>query len=80
MGRIKTVTDNTALILVDACDSRKTVKKAAAARAAELEGSTAPGEDGGEEPPADAGENDPEEPTQGEATPPEEPPAGGEGE
>ncbi|WP_346298493.1 hypothetical protein [Alistipes sp.] len=80
MGRIKTVTDNTALILVDACDSRKTVKKAAAARAAELEGSTAPGEDGGEEPPADAGENDPEEPAQGEATPPEEPPAGGEGE
>ena len=44
MHRIKTVTDDTALILIDACESRKTVKKAAAARAAELEGSTAPGE------------------------------------
>lgn len=44
MHRIKTVTDDTALILIDACESRKTVKKAAAARAAELEGGTAPGE------------------------------------
>lgn len=35
--RIKTVTDATALIVIDACDSRKTVKKAAADRAAELE-------------------------------------------
>ena len=51
MHRIKTVTDDTALILIDACESRKTVKKAAAARAAELEG--VPGTEGtpGEEPP-----------------------------
>lgn len=68
MGRIKTVTDNTALILVDACDSRKTVKKAAAARAAELEGSTAPGE-----------AIPPEETGGAEHESGEEPPVGGEG-
>ena len=37
-ARVKAITDGTALILIDACDSRKTIKKAAAARAAELEG------------------------------------------
>lgn len=41
---IKAIMDDNTLILIDACESRKTVKKAAAARAAELEGSTAPGE------------------------------------
>ncbi len=46
--RIKTITDGMALILIDACDSRKTVKKAAAARAAALEGD----EPGTGEPPA----------------------------
>lgn len=44
--RIKGITDGAALIVIDACDSRKTVKKAAAARAAELE------EPGNGEPPA----------------------------
>ena len=68
MGRIKTVTDNTALILVDACESRKTVKKAAAARAAELEGGTAPGE-----------AIPPEETGGAEHESGEEPPVGGEG-
>lgn len=34
--RIKAIMDDNTLIVVDACDSRKTVKKAAAARAAEL--------------------------------------------
>lgn len=68
MGRIKTVTDNTALILIDACESRKTVKKAAAARAAELEGGTAPGE-----------AIPPEETGGAEHESGEEPPVGGEG-
>ncbi|MBQ2634056.1 MAG: hypothetical protein IJF88_05720 [Oscillospiraceae bacterium] len=35
--RIATTTDATALIVIDACDSRKTVKKAAAERAQTLE-------------------------------------------
>lgn len=35
--RIATITDATALIVIDACDSRKTVKKAAAERAKALE-------------------------------------------
>ena len=35
--RIATITDATALIVIDACDSRKTVKKAAADRAKALE-------------------------------------------
>ncbi len=35
--RIAGMTDATALIVIDACDSRKTVKKAAAERAAELD-------------------------------------------
>lgn len=68
MHRIKTVTDDTALILIDACESRKTVKKAAAARAAELEGGTAPGE-----------AIPPEETGGAEHESGEEPPAGGEG-
>lgn len=34
--RIAIITDATALIVIDACDSRKTVKKAAADRAAQL--------------------------------------------
>ena len=68
MHRIKTVTDDTALILIDACESRKTVKKAAAARAAELEGGTAPGE-----------AIPPEETGGAEHESGEEPPVGGEG-
>lgn len=68
MHRIKTVTDDTALILIDACESRKTVKKAAAARAAELEGGTAPGE-----------AIPPEETGGAEHKSGEEPPVGGEG-
>lgn len=68
MRRIKTVTDDTALILIDACESRKTVKKAAAARAAELEGGTAPGE-----------AIPPEETSGAEHESGEEPPVGGEG-
>lgn len=68
MHRIKTVTDDTALILIDACESRKTVKKAAAARAAELEGSTAPRE-----------AIPPEETGGAEQESGEEPPVGGEG-
>lgn len=43
---IKDITDAAALIVIDACDSRKTVKKAAADRAAELEAAGA--ETGGE--------------------------------
>lgn len=39
--RIKTITDATALIVIDACDGRKTIKKAAADRAAELEAEAA---------------------------------------
>ena len=57
MHRIKTVTDDTALILIDACESRKTVKKAAAARAAELEGTGGAEHESGEEPPV-GGEGD----------------------
>ena len=68
MHRIKTVTDDTALILIDACESRKTAKKAAAARAAELEGGTAPGE-----------AIPPEETGGAEHESGEEPPVGGEG-
>lgn len=52
MKRIKAITDGQALIMIDACDSRKTVKKAAAARAAELEGAPVTEETGGENPPA----------------------------
>ena len=51
-ARVKAITDGTALILIDACDSRKTIKKAAAARAAELEGKPGTEETGGGEPPA----------------------------
>lgn len=64
--RIETITDDAALIVIDACDSRKTVKKAAAARAAALAG-----EPGTEEPPADTGTGEPPEGT--------EPPADAEG-
>lgn len=65
--RIKAIMDDNTLIVVDACDSRKTVKKAAAARAAELKDNIveppahaeppeepperAPGDDPGENPP-----------------------------
>ena len=52
-ARVKAITDGTALILIDACDSRKTIKKAAAARAAELKGKPGTEETGGGEPPAD---------------------------
>lgn len=45
--RIKATTDATALIVIDACDSRKTVKKAAADRAAELEAEAAEAAQGG---------------------------------
>lgn len=40
-AHIAGITDAAALILIDACDSRKTVKKAAADRAAELEAAQA---------------------------------------
>lgn len=45
-ARIKAIEDGNALIVIDACDSRKTIKKAAAARAAELEGAAEPPADG----------------------------------
>ena len=57
VDRVKAIEDGAALIVIDACDSRKTVKKAAAVRAAELEGTPNTGETGGEEPPA-GGEGD----------------------
>lgn len=56
--RIKTITDGAALIVIDACDSRKTVKKAAAARAAALEAEAAAAEAGTGENHQDGGEGD----------------------
>lgn len=48
-GRIKGITNGAALIVIDACDSRKTVKKAAAARAAALAEEAGAAEHGTEE-------------------------------
>lgn len=63
MERIKAVTDVTALIVIDACDSRKTVKKAAADRAAELDAAATQAAQGG------AGSQGGQEPPEGEKTP-----------
>lgn len=64
VGHIKGITDGAALIVIDACDSRKTVKKAAATRAAELEGrpgteETGSGQPGTGEPEKDPGTGEP---------------------
>ena len=59
VGRIKDITDGAALIVIDACDSRKTVKKAAAARAAELEGKPGAAETGSGQPGTEEPEKDP---------------------
>ncbi len=61
--RIKSTTDATALIVIDACDSRKTVKKAAADRAAELDAAAAQAAQGG------AGSQGGQEHPEGETTP-----------
>lgn len=63
MERIKTITDATALIVIDACDSRKTVKKAAADRAAELDAAAAQAAQNGTD------TTDGQEPPEGEKTP-----------
>ncbi len=57
VDRINAIADGAALIVIDACDSRKTVKKAAAARAAVLDG-----EPGTEEPPVPVEPGTPAEP------------------
>lgn len=56
--RIKSITSSAALIVIDACDSRKTVKKAAAARAAELAAEPGTEEPGTGEGHQDGGEGD----------------------
>lgn len=56
--RIKTITNGAALIVIDACDSRKTVKKAAAARAAALAEEAKTEEPGTGENHQDGGEGD----------------------